>query len=150
LYIKTFVHEIDGKAWIPDEFSDDGGLSTIQTVVLPDMEYFGKRNIDEAVKWLYPSGFNPELACNQTILAVTNETVDEWNTTIQALNPNPTHILKSHDVFADVDDPKGILQKNLTPIILNEFNNPGTVPPHELHLKVRYYIYKIFYVRKFL
>ena len=105
------------------------------------MQYFGQKNIDDAVKWMFPSGFDSETACNQTILAVTNETVDEWNTRIQSLNTNPTHILKSHDIFADVDDPKGILQKNLTPMILKEYNNPGTVPPHELHLKVRFLTY---------
>jgi hypothetical protein len=88
-------------------------------------------------------------SCNQTILAVTNETVEEWNSKIQALNTNQLHVLKSHDVFADVDDPKGILEKNLTPIILNEFNNPGTAPPHELHLKVSY-MYETFYVQKLL
>ena len=98
---------------------------------------------------MYPSGFDAVMASQQTILAVTNETVDEWNTTIQALNSNPTHVLLSHDIFADVDDPKGILQRNLTRIILKDYNNPGTVPPHELHLKVRRYIYQIFYKKVF-
>jgi hypothetical protein len=120
---------------VNEEVSDDV-LATEQIVLLPELEYFENTTEHNAINWLYPNGFNPDLACCQSILTVTNESVDKWNNAVQNLNPNEKHILRSHDTFADVDDPHGFLQQNLTPIILNEFNDPGSVPPHELHLKV--------------
>lgn len=104
-------------------------------VALP-VSYILDTNIDEAVNFLYPGSiFDSNLATANVVLSTTNDGVDKWNEKIQALYPNPLQTLKSHDIFADVDDPKGILQRNLTEAVLNDFNRT-TVPPHSLKLKV--------------
>jgi hypothetical protein len=56
------------------------------------------------------------------ILAVTNSQVDEWNREIQQRNSNETHVLRSHDTFADSFDPNGHLAEVLTGRI--KVNNP--------------------------
>jgi hypothetical protein len=127
---------LDGTAWVGSIDESEDGLATDHEILLSHMKYFDKDRISEAIDWMFPSGFDSNIASTQSILAVTNDSVDSWNAIVQNLNPNPIKCLKSHDIFADVDDPHGILQANLTPLIMNEINNPGTVPPHELNLKV--------------
>jgi hypothetical protein len=104
--------------------------------MLPEVEYFSDDKLEESLQWLFPDGFDPAQACDQCILTVTNDSVDKWNQAVQDMNPNEAKVLRSHDTFADVDDPKGFLQRNLTTMVLNDLNNPGSVPPHELRLKV--------------
>ena len=107
---------------------------------MPDVSYFNTSQQEQSIDWLYEDGgFNPTTVMNCSVLAVTNEDVDKWNTTIQQRNlsqPDPT-ILYSHDKMADVDDPKDILRKCLPRYVLNDFSNPAVAPNHELHLKVR-------------
>jgi len=103
----------------------------------PGMEYFieSDEGKQQAIKWLYPNGFNPTVASEVTILASTNKAVDDWNETIQNLNPSELNSLFSDDKFCEVDDPYQHLQRNLKDRILNKFNSNG-VPQHELKLKV--------------
>ena len=93
----------------PDAFvlHRDGNESII---ALPKMEVFVDRQ--KAIDWLYPEG--QPLATDRVILAVTNTQVNEWNTEIQQRNSNETHVLRSHDTFADSFDPNGYLADVLT------------------------------------
>lgn len=59
------------------------------TVALPLMtKYFLDNQVTSAIQWLYPNGFDPILASKVCILASTNKSGDNWNHTIQHLNPN--------------------------------------------------------------
>ena len=116
-----------------DENQDAGK----QLLRLSHMKHFihNREGIAEAIAWLYPNGFDPAAAVGATILAATNAQVDEYNTTIQAMNPSAPVILKSKDRLGEVDDPNGYLCAMLTPSVLNELNHISA-PPHILTLKV--------------
>jgi ATP-dependent DNA helicase PIF1 len=75
------------------------------------------------------------LDTNATILSSSNVNVDRWNATVQILNLNEAHNLKSKDSFSEVDDEHGHIAKMLTIHTLNAFQKNG-VPHHELILKV--------------
>jgi hypothetical protein len=86
-----------------------------------------------AKEWLYPDGF--ENVLTSTILAATNQRVDEWNEIVQLLNPSPLYTIFSNDTLSEVDDPHGYLKGMLTTSVLNTMNH-NSVPPHKLNLKV--------------
>ena len=112
--------------------------SVINTFALPHVELYrnNEAELDMAVEWLHPGGdLQAEGALRtKTILAVTNECVDAWNTRLQRLNKNKEYRLVSHDTFADVDDPKGHLARLLSEEVLNGYTNTQ-VPNHVLKLK---------------
>jgi len=92
-------------------------------------------NVNNAISYVFPSPFQPEVLQNRAILAVTNEDVDKWNVKVQKLNLQSLVTLASHDELAESDDPHNILRSMLTDEVLNNFNNNG-VPPHVLSLKI--------------
>ena len=57
---------------------------------LPLLSHFlgDEEGIKNAILFIFPSGFIPKSMYKRTILATTNEKVDEWNKAIQELNPN--------------------------------------------------------------
>jgi hypothetical protein len=89
--------------------------------------------VAQALSWLYPDGFDSVLT--STILAATNDKVDQWNTVVQSMNAAILYVIRSKDSFAEVDDPKGYLKEMMTTNVLNRMNHTS-VPPHELNLKV--------------
>jgi hypothetical protein len=105
-------------------------------VGLPNLQYFTSEEPVNAIEWLYPNGiYNPTTALKTVILASTNESVDEWNTKIQKMNPNKTKIYESRDSFDEVDDEKGILKSILNPNVYKSFNRNG-IPTHQLEFKI--------------
>ena len=116
---------------------DETPADHTQIIGLPGVKYFkeGEDGTTAALAWLFPDGFNPSTISQKTILASTNAAVDKWNSVVQAMNPADLIPLLSNDKFCEVDDPHGILQRNLSDRILNNFNSNG-VPPHELNLKI--------------
>ena len=91
--------------------------------------------VPTVLQFLYPDGFDSTVAQSATILSTTNVKVNEWNKRVQDLNPNPAHVFKSKDVFADVDDDDGRLQTMLTESNMKKADRPDA-PPHELILKI--------------
>ena len=69
-------------------------------VALPQLKHISDK--EEALQWLFSMH-------TRAILCSTNVIVDEWNATIQELNPNPIQELRSEDKVKDIDDPHGIL-----------------------------------------
>lgn len=102
------------------------------TLGLPLLNYFKEEDHALAVEWLYPEG---NLDFSATILCSTNESVDMWNAVAQDLNVNEAHLLRSKDIFSEVDDVHGHIKKMLSEALLNGFKKSG-VPNHELTLKV--------------
>ena len=90
---------------------------------------------DNALRWLYPTGYNPQHAAKNVVLATTNACVDEWNDRIAAMNENEEEKFTSTDTFADVDDPHGHLKQMISDEVLEKYNS-NDVPPHTLKLKV--------------
>ena len=85
---------------------------------------------------MYPnSEYDPKAALKSVILSTTNESVDLWNETIQAMNPKDTVIYKSRDSFDEVDDEANILKSILTENVLNNYNKNG-VPTYKVQFKV--------------
>ena len=117
-----------------DIMNDDteGGLQHFRLNSIP---YFLESQMQEAINFLYPNGFDPEVAKDCCILAATNERGDMWNKTIQQMNQNRMHILKSTDFLCDVDDPFGHLNSAMNRTALNSIHKTAT-PDHELNLKV--------------
>ena len=86
--------------------------------------------------WIFEDGFyNPNRAAKRLILATTNKKVDYWNKMVGDLNPNPTHIQKSEDSFADLDDDYGYLRELINDKVLDKYQSPN-VPNHSLECKV--------------
>lgn len=111
--------------------------TTTHILALPRVHHYTTSEDDskDAIEWLHPGNtLTNDSVRTKTILAVTNERVDFWNTAIQAINPNTPQVLLSHDYFADVDDPNGILASMLTEAVLNSYTNTQ-VPNHSLTLK---------------
>ena len=112
--------------------TDDVGLGS--TLCTANLSYIIQPDYEEAIKFLFPLGFDPSL-CNSTmVLASTNELVDDWNKRIQNLNTEESHELLSKDTFGDVDDPYGHISSIITENMMNRFNATGN-PPHCLSLK---------------
>jgi hypothetical protein len=103
---------------------------------LPTIPYFldTDNGLQDALKWIYPTGFDSSTMYHSCILAARNDRGDMWNEIVQNMNPNNSIVYKSRDVFADVDDPNGTLARMLTTSTLNDCNNSG-IPPHILTLK---------------
>ena len=75
------------------------------------MQYFTTDQPNHAVEWKYPNKkFDPTTVVN-VILASSNESVDNWNETIQNMNPNETWMYEAKDSFDEVDDEANILQE---------------------------------------
>ena len=109
---------------------------SIMKVGLSMMKYFLDDNVESALSWLYPNGFNIDDMQRTCILASKNDSVDIWNEIVQNINPEQhIHQLASHDYLCDVDDPFGYLASCLNEDVLNTFNANG-VPKHILKLKV--------------
>jgi hypothetical protein len=105
-------------------------------VGLPNMQYFTSDQPNHAVEWLYPNKkFNPTIALNSVILASTNDAVDNWNETIQNMNPNEGRTYEARDSFDEVDDEANFLKNILTDNVLNSYNKNG-VPTHFVNFKV--------------
>jgi hypothetical protein len=120
----------------------------ISTIGLPNVTYFTSQpeieqvdnqlpsqtvpNCSGVMEWLHPGGI---LDTKATIHASSNVNVDRWNSTVQNLNFNEAHNLKSKDSFSEVDDEHGYIAKMLSVHTLNAFQKNG-VPHHELILKV--------------
>jgi energy-coupling factor transporter ATP-binding protein EcfA2 len=92
-------------------------------------------NVQEALHWSYPGGFDPNDMHGVCILAATNKLVDEWNELVQNMNANETHVLKSYDKICDVDDPHKYIANMINEQLMNDFHDHQS-PPHELKLKV--------------
>ena len=92
-------------------------------------------NIDSALQFLFPEGFDSDMMREKAILATTNNRVDEWNTRVQDLNMGEERTFLSTDTFCDFDDSNRYLQHMLSDQILNAFNSPG-VPKHIIKFKV--------------
>ena len=114
------------------------GSRQTNIIGLPNIEYYNNtpEGCDNGCEWLHPGGdlTSHDSIRNKTILAITNERVDMWNKKIQDMNPNHPHTLLSHDYFADVDDPKGLLADMLTETILNNYTS-NQAPDHVTILK---------------
>jgi len=109
---------------------------SIMKVGLPTMKYFLDDQIESALLWLNPNGFNICDMQRTCILSSTNKSVDVWNEIVQNINPeHQTYELPSHDYLCDVDDPFGYLAQCLNEEVLNTYNANG-VPKHILKLKV--------------
>ena len=89
----------------------------------------------QALRELYPNGFNTTEMTSCCIIAAKNNRVDHWNKLVQEMNPNNLWYLHSKDTFGEVDDPRGVLANMMTEDVLNKFGNTG-VPPHILELKI--------------
>ena len=98
--------------------------------------------IQHAIAFLYPNGLptaqqyenNQELP-SKSILCLYNDDVDTWNTRLQEMNNEQSHVLTSKDIFADVDDEHGYLKTMLTTAVRRDFTNTD-VPNYKLTLKV--------------
>ena len=107
--------------------------------IFSNIPYFNE-NIETSsqasMRWLFPDNvYDATTAANNTILATTNDEVDNWNDRIANLNPRPEAVMLSNTWFSEVDDLKGNMKCMLNAAALNNINRNG-VPPHELRLKV--------------
>ena len=67
-------------------------------VGLPTMKYFLDDQIESALLWLYPNGFNICDMQRTCILSSTNNSVDLWNEIVQNINlEQQNYELPSHD-----------------------------------------------------
>jgi len=130
------ILEIGNGTHMPDVIQE-GYITDIQrgasTVELHGCNRIKDRK--DAIGFVFPSPFNPNMLSKRAILAVTNEEVDEWNEEVQKLNMFPLVELASHDELAESDDPHNILRNMLSDDVLNNYNKNG-VPPHILKLKI--------------
>jgi ATP-dependent exoDNAse (exonuclease V) alpha subunit len=106
--------------------------SGISKVRLPTVQYL--TNKKEAIQFLYPQNFNTPNLHHRAILCATNEDVDEWNATVQELNPETPVTFVARNEFNEVDDPKGILKSLLTDDACMFYRQNG-VPDHKIILK---------------
>ena len=96
------------------------------------MKYYTDTEWERALDWLYPG---QQLDHTATILCETNKSVDMWNSVAQSMNLSAPKTLMSKDMFSEVDDPHGHIQRMLTTSELNRFRKNG-IPNHELILKI--------------
>lgn len=100
---------------------------------LPYCKYI--TTFQEALSFLYPEGFQTPYLSKRAILCATNDDVDEWNSIVQAMNPNEPVTLIAANQFKDTDDPHGILKNMLTEDACMFYRQNG-VPDHRITLKV--------------
>jgi len=117
---------------VVDVYSENVSFDGTRTIALPNIKSLC--NVNEAVDWLFPEGFDPDKMHLKAILCSTNLIVDEWNSVIQAKNMNPIREYGSTDKIKDMDDPNKILARMLNESVLQKYNVTG-VPPHKLLLK---------------
>jgi hypothetical protein len=60
---------------------------SIMKVGLSRMKYFLNNDIESALLWLYPNGFNINVMQTTCILSSKNDSVDVLNAVVQKLNP---------------------------------------------------------------
>ena len=104
----------------------------ISRLALHCMKYYTDTEWERALDWLYPG---QQLDHTATILCETNKSVDMWNSVAQSMNLSAPKTLMSKDMFSEVDDPHGHIQRMLTTSELNRFRKNG-IPNHELILKI--------------
>ena len=102
---------------------------------LNSIPFFTQRQEQEVIEFLYPEGFDSNVAKDSCILAATNERGDMWNEKIQKLNPKKMHKLISKDFLCDVDDPHNYLNNLMNTKALNSIKQTS-IPDYELCLKV--------------
>jgi len=90
-------------------------------------------DMQEAIDFLYPYGFNTDPLHERAILANTNLACDEWNSEIQKMNPIVQ--LLAANAIEEEDDPHGILSSMLNSNSLEFYRKPG-IPESVLELKV--------------
>ena len=115
-----------------DVYSENVSFDGSRTIALPNIKSLC--NIQEAIHWLFPDGFDPDQMHLKAILCSTNLIVDEWNDVIQAINPNAIREYRSTDKIKEMDDPNNILAGMINESVLERYNVTG-VPHHILHLK---------------
>lgn len=126
---------------IVNETSTPGMITTIIEVENIKKVDSTPQGVEQAIQFLYPTGlptaeqYSQQQQPSKRVLCYLNEDVDIWNSEIQKRNPNQAVIMLSKDVYADVDDDKGILRAVMTTAVSRDFTN-SDVPPHELTLKV--------------
>jgi len=138
LHANAILALAEGKASDDTLIVDETPTEDSQIIGFHKREYFLDTQTDEALEWLFPSGFTNATIddlSNTAILCATNDRVDFWNELIQNLNAEAPRKLMSRDAFADVEDMKGHLSTMMTSKMLKTINAKG-VPPHELTLKV--------------
>ena len=114
---------------------NDNQADGIQNYRLNSIPFYTDTERQQAIDFLYPNGFDSNIAKDSCILAATNERGDMWNKLIQDMNPNPIHCLKSKDYMCEVDDPFNHLNNAMNTKALNSIKKTST-PEHELNLKV--------------
>jgi hypothetical protein len=101
---------------------------------IDSIPHYIETNIEDALHFLYPTGFDMNRMIKCFILAATNNQVDTWNKRVQLMSNNETQILLSTDKLSQVDDPSAYLQDIIQDKVLHEYVVNG-VPPHSLELK---------------
>lgn len=114
---------------------NDNKVDGLQHFRLNSIPFFTESQEQEAIDFLYPHGFDSDVAKDSCILAATNERGDMWNKKIQALNRKRMHTLLSKDFLCDVDDPHQYLNTAMNKEALHTIRKTS-IPDHELKLKV--------------
>ena len=125
----------EGEPHVNADMVNDNEADGLQHFRMNSIPYFKEAEQQLAINFLYPNGFDPLVAKDCCILAATNERGDMWNETIQNMNKNKMHTLKSTDYLCEVDDPFGYLNSAMNTLSLNSIRKTAT-PNHELKLKV--------------
>jgi hypothetical protein len=112
----------------------DCAQTGLQIYRIDSIPHYIETNIEDALHFLYPTGFNMSKMIKCSILAATNEQVDTWNKRVQLMNTSETHTLLSTDKLSQVDDPNSYLENIINDDVLHEYVVNG-VPPHDLQLK---------------
>ena len=99
---------------------------------LPSVRYL--TDTTKALKFLYPENFDTPNLHQRAILCATNKDVDEWNSHVQQLNPEPAIIFTARNEFSNIDDPKNILKSLFTDDACMFYRQNG-VPDHQIILK---------------
>ena len=114
---------------------NDNQADGIQNYRLNSIPFYTDTERQQAIDFLYPNGFDSNIAKDSCILAATNERCDMWNKLIQDMNLNPIHCLKSTDYMCEVDDLFNHLNNAMNTKALNSIKKTST-PEHELNFKV--------------
>jgi len=91
-------------------------ITDMQQLTIKGLNYilYKKNNlsiIKQCVEFLYPNSiYDPNIAKDSTIIAYTNDQINEWNKIIGNLNINKEEKLISTDEFYDVDDNNNYLK----------------------------------------
>ena len=106
--------------------------SGITKIRLPSMKFL--TDTTNALTFLYPGNFHTPNLHQRAILCATNNDVDEWNSKVQALNPEQAITFTARNEFSDIDDPKHILKSLFTDDACMFYKQNG-VPDHQITLK---------------